>query len=271
MRSRHFGAAANRRLALGDMMGWQFWQAGPVDRQIDGLSPLLASWEKSTHPAQVRLRAYLDELLCKLSPLPEDGPLFLRLEVDVQDPQRLLRHYDLENYLTPLFGSRCLPSARFPFVVARKYVGGGSRIAWGRALPGGSIHEDDWASFTINAGRGATHKLWKERIRSALALTTPTPIPPGPARVRMAWRCASRRNWCSLWKPTGDAMGPVLGVANPERPYHLEDDRIVHLEFHRNVDNALGHDVEVGMWWQAAEQDAAVDPPAQRVVERYPT
>jgi len=233
-------------------MGSQFWQAGPIEREIDGISPLLASWEKSSHPAQVRLRAYLDDLICKLSPLSDAVPLFLQLDVDVQDSQRLLRHYDLENYLTPLFGSRCLPSSRFFFVAAKKYVGGGSRIAWGKAIPTASTDEDGWSSFSINAGGGASHKSWKERIRSALAASDPVIIQPGPARVRLAWRCSARRNWCALWKPTGDSMGPVLGVANPQRPYHLDDDRIVDLEFHRNIDNRLGHDIELGMWWRAA-------------------
>ena len=234
------------------MIEWQLWQAGAIERQLHGISPLLASWERSSHPAQVRLRAYLDKLICQLLPLSEDGPLFLRLDVDVQDAQRLLRHYDLENYLTPLFGSRYLPSARFALVAARKYVGGGSRIAWGKAVPATPIDEESWLSFSINAGRGASHKSWKERIRSALAASEPDIIPPGPARVRLAWRCSSQRNWCTLWKPSGDAMGPVLDVANALRPYHLDDDRIVDLELHRIVENSLGHDVEVGMWWQAA-------------------
>jgi hypothetical protein len=245
-------SAAIKALETGGIMRWQLWQPGPVEQQLDGISPLLASWEKSTHPAQVRLRAYLNDIICKLMPLPKIGPFFLRLEVDVQDPQRLLRHYDLENYLTPLFSSQCLPSYRFALVTATKYVGGGSRIAWGKASPCSSIDGENWSSFSFNAGCGATQKSWKERIRSALALCDPIVVPPGPARIRMAWRCASHRNWCSLWKPTGDAMGPVLGVANPKRPYHLDDDRIVDLEFHRNIDDSLGHDVEVGMWWQAA-------------------
>lgn len=47
-------------------------------------------------------------------------------------------------------------------------------------------------------------------------------------------------------------MGPLLGVSNPQRPYHLDDDRIVDLQLNRIVDNSLGHDVEVGMWWQTA-------------------
>ena len=30
----------------------------------------------------------------------------------------------------------------------------------------------------------------------------------------MAFRCSLRRNWVWLWKPTGDALAPVLGFTN---------------------------------------------------------
>lgn len=240
-------------------MNWQLWQPGPVERQVDDISPLLASWEKSSHPAQVRLRAYLDDLVRQVTPLPDDGPLYLRLEVDVRERERLQRHFDLENYLTPLFGSRCLPAGRFFLVSATKYVGGGSRITLGHALSAEPMIEAGWTSFSVNAGSGATSKSWKERIRLALVAASPPAVPPGPARVRLAWRCAERRNWCSLWKPTGDAMGSVLGVADARRPYHVNDDRIVDLELHRAIDNSLGNDVEVGMWWRAAENVAIHD------------
>ena len=119
---------------LGRRAKWQLWARGTTERQVDGITPLLASWEKSSHPAQIRLRAYLSATVAALLPLPADGPLFLHLDVDVEDPTRLLRHYDLENYLTPLFGSRWLPASRFVLVSARKFVGGGSHIAWGVAL-----------------------------------------------------------------------------------------------------------------------------------------
>jgi hypothetical protein len=231
---------------------WSLWSRGLTVRLVEGITPLLASWEKSTHPAQVRLRAYLGEIASALSPLPLDGPLFLHLDIDVQDPARLLRHYDLENYLTPLFGAKWLPASRFVLVSARKFVGGGSRIAYGVATPCIASEEQGWSHFAINAGRGAMHHDWKERIRSGLAASNPSPIPPGPARIRIAWRCAASRNWCVLWKPTGDAMGPVLGNANPERPYQLNDDRIIDLEFHRLVDESLNHDVVVEMWWRSA-------------------
>ena len=235
-----------------ERMEWRLWQAGEVEVQATDISPLLESWEKSTHHAQVRLQSYLDDLLVRLSPLPDDGPLFLHLDVDVQEPRRLSRGYDLENYLTPLFGARRLPSRRFFLVSARKYVGGGSRIVCGRAIPAAPSAQDDWTGITIDAGRGPSEKAWKERLRAELESSGTAALSPGPARVRLAWRCGAGRSWCNLWKPTGDAMGPVLGVSDPTRPYHLDDDRIVDLELHRNVDDALGHDIVVGMWWRSA-------------------
>src|SRR4051812_29567559 len=82
---------------------WQLWDPGPILKTIAGFEPLLASWESRTHPAQIRLQAYLAELAAELGPLPAAGlPLFLQMEIDVRDPGRLLRHYDLENYLTPV-------------------------------------------------------------------------------------------------------------------------------------------------------------------------
>ena len=49
-------------------------------------------------------------------------------------------------------------------------------------------------------------------------------------------------------------MGPVLGVSDPRKPFNPDDDRITELEFHLNTDNAMKHDVIVGMWWRAAEE-----------------
>ena len=55
-----------------------------------------------------------------------------------------------------------------------------------------------------------------------------------------------------LWKPTGDAMGPVLGEPEAKRPYNLADDRITVLYLHLNPDTSMGNDVDVGMWWRPA-------------------
>lgn len=233
-------------------MKWRLWTQGVVERRMEPVRPLLASWEKSTHPAQIRLRAYLEQVTEALTPLPEGSPLFFHMDIDVENPDRLLRHYDLENYLTPLFGSRWLPSRRFVFVSARKAVGGGSRIICGPAKPLAADDADAWSHFSLNAGSGSAYRSWKENICNALAASHPPPVLRGPASVRLAWRCSASRNWTALWKPTGDAMGPVLGVSDPRHPFNPEDDRIANLELHLNADDSLGHDVVVGIWWRAA-------------------
>ena len=51
----------------------------------------------------------------------------------------------------------------------------------------------------------------------------------------------------------GDAMGPVLGEPDPRKPFNVADDRIVEISFHRDVDSAVGNDVEVGLAWQLAD------------------
>jgi len=231
-------------------MGWELWARGPVERTLDSVWPLLASWEKSTRPAQARLQAYLEEVTRGLSPLPEAPHLYLHMDIDVEEPERLLRHYDLENYLTPLFGRRWLPPERFALVSARKRVGGGSHIECGPAERRARA-VGEWSHFAMNAGSGATERRWKENL-ARLGESSPRPVPPGPAAVRLAWRCSSKRNWTMLWKTTGDAMGPVLGVADPRQPFNPNDDRIVDLELHRVADDSLGHDVVVEMWWRAA-------------------
>ncbi len=234
------------------MHSWQLWTAGEVLKEVKNIEPLVASWEKSTHPAQIRLRAYLEQLMLELKPLPSvQGSLFLHMDIDVRQPARLLRHYDLENYLTPLFGRQWLDASRFSFVSARKQVGAGSRLLLGLARPL-TTQMDGFEHFSYSAGSGTQIKRWKADLRRALASSQPRPLPSGPIEVHLAWRCSPRRNWVTLWKPTGDAMGPVLGEAIPEKPFSPNDDRIVSLGLHLNLDGMAGHSVDVGMWWRPA-------------------
>ena len=233
-------------------MNWQLWRQCRVEREAKGIRPLLASWEKKSHPAQSRLCAYLDEFVAALSPLPEAPCLYLHMDIDVERDQRLLRDYDLENYLTPLFGRSLLHPGRFVLVSARKFVGGGSRVLCGTAERSVQPDERIWDHITLDAGSGTSFPAWKEGVRRSLISSEIVAMPPGPVAVRLAWECSASRNWTQLWKPTGDAMGPVLGERNMANPFNPDDDRIVDLEFHLNVDNSLRHDVVVGMWWRHA-------------------
>lgn len=107
----------------------------------------------------------------------------------------------------------------------------------------------------MNAGSGADGPAWKQQLFDGLVADGATISPSGPMEVRLAWRCSKQRNWTNLWKLTGDAMGPVLGISNPAKPFNPDDDRIVDLQMHLNVDDAVGYDVDVGVWWRRTTAD----------------
>ncbi len=44
------------------MEGLTFWRAGEALITLTDIKPLLASWDAKTHPNQVRLQAYLDDI-----------------------------------------------------------------------------------------------------------------------------------------------------------------------------------------------------------------
>ena len=185
----------------------------------------------------------------RVGPLPAEQPLFLSLTVDVKAREWLLRFHDLENYLFPLFRTECFRPAQFMLVSGTKRVGGGSTLQLGVAQPMDGDGLFGWTHYACSPGSGTQTKSWKERIRRSLISAALTPMRDGPVAVQLAWRGAARRNWTWLWKPTGDAMGPVLGET---RPYNPLDDRIVELHLHWGPDDSLGHSVQVGMWWRIA-------------------
>ncbi len=227
---------------------WPLWKAGEITHRLSGLEPRLESWNAQTDPAQIQLQAYLAQVARDLGPLPEPATgLFLHLDVDVQRPIALLRHYDLENYLTPLV--RHLGPQRFSFVSATKRVGGGSRLVLGVAEPL-RTSPDDWLHFSCESAGAAGTRQWKTDLRETLAVANPVQLLPGPVAVQLAWRCTARRNWVQLWKPTGDAMGPVLGEPDSAHPFNPADDRIVSLQLHRCVDDTAGNRIGIGMWWR---------------------
>lgn len=202
-----------------------FWVHGE-ELYSSEVEPVLASWMKRTHPDHIRLEAYRRKVIPCLSPLPAGSrQLFLHMEVGVSDGRKLLVHHDLENYLTPLFAARWLDSSRFALVTATKRIGGTSRIAVGYA--GDPVIEDmgGWYSFTTMLDGGFGKKSRKIGLRDELAAST-QPLSTGPVEVRLAWRCSSKRNWVSLWKPTGDTMGPFLGTSR-NTGFNPQDDRIV--------------------------------------------
>ena len=237
------------------MISWQLWKPGAILKTLPNIEPRVASWNKKTDPEQVRVQTYLDKLESALTSLPRvGGDLFLHMDIDVEKPARLLHHCDLENYLTPVVYR--LGAQHFKFVSAEKRVGGGSQLVIGRADP--LIDTDglqEWEHVSIRAGSGTGTTAWKARLRETLARSCSKPLPPGiPVEVHLAWRCSPGRNWVNLWKPTGDTMGPVLGEPFANKPFYPNDDRIVRLGLHLNLDQQIGHAVDVGMWWRQRGQ-----------------
>jgi len=158
---------------------WQLWSHGDIFKMVPDIEPLLASWNSKTDPAQIRLQRYLDDLQSAVGMLPSDQRLFLHMQIDVKKSERLLRHYDLENYLTPVVSR--FGAGHFAFVSATKRVGKGSRLTIGHAVSLGQYSAlKGWSNFACHAGSGATKKEWKEGIRSALLNMNPQTVPSGP-------------------------------------------------------------------------------------------
>lgn len=84
---------------------------------------------------------------------------------------------------------------------------------------------------------------YKAQIRTAVAAAAE--LPPGPVRLELAFVVGPGRNWLNLWKPTIDALDPLLGRTRPDRDWHPLDGRITELGMHLRVNPAAGHDATV--------------------------
>ena len=222
------------------------WRPGNIINRVS-CEPRLASWNKKSHPDQIRLAAYLDEVTAGLGRLP-DALLYLEVIVRVRKAEHLLRHHDLENYLQPLIDR--LGQQRFCYATARKQLNQPSEVRIGHAELLADPLPATWEHFECRTPSGVQYK---ETLRNRLAACASL-MPEGPLSVHLAWRCSETRNWSWLWKPTADSMGPVLGEPNPN-PFHPSDDRITELHLHLTRDANIGHAVDVGMWWKAGDRD----------------
>jgi hypothetical protein len=86
---------------------------------------------------------------------------------------------------------------------------------------------------------------YKREVRDQLAHLSA--IPPGPVRLEIAWVISPRRNWINLWKPTIDALTPLLGATTPDREWHPLDGRIVELGLHLHERAQAGQAIAVAV------------------------
>ncbi len=84
------------------MQQFQLWAIDSVYKKMQLATPKLASWNADADPEQIAVQRYLDDIEHGLDPLPQTPGLFLHMEIDVKEPEHLLHHHDLDNYLYPV-------------------------------------------------------------------------------------------------------------------------------------------------------------------------
>ena len=205
------------------------------------LDPQLECWNKAEDPAQIRLQHYLDDTESLLGFRPIDGPSALRLDVGLPGNRSLLDMGDLDNYLHPLarrladpmLGNSDLVSA---WCTKQHRIESFVRIEPARAATRPS-------AGVLTAVTGPPAKEYKNQVRRAVADVGE--LPAGPVRLELAFVVGPGRNWLNLWKPTIDALDPLLGRTRPDRDWHPLDGRITELGMHLVVNPGARDDVTV--------------------------
>jgi hypothetical protein len=226
--------------------------------------PLLASWDRHDHPSQVRLRAYLERLIELVAPAIAriEGPTALQLDVGLGPNIDLLHQRDLDNYLQPL--ADALPSSVCSYW-ATKSTATTSTVTVGLAVSAGAHDLDGWSSARATTAASLSGSAGKHAINVAIEATASI-TPDGPLELQVVFAIGEDRNWRPLWKPAIDALDPILGRTQPDRPFHPRDDRIVRLGLHRRIQTDRGAATSLDVYWRPA---AGVDvgkpsPPMRR-------
>lgn len=200
--------------------------------------PRLASWNKATDPDQVRLSEYLEDTADLLAPaMVTSGPRALLLDVGLASSRDLIDMADLDNYAFPL--ATHLHTHELVSVWCTKRHADTSRVVIGPAqeIPGPTN------TYMARTTASAQTTAYKEQVRAAVAGVTE--IPAGAVQLQLAFVVGTQRNWLNLWKPTIDALDPLLGRTRADRDWHPRDGRITDLGLHVDVEPSLGHDVLV--------------------------
>ncbi|AGB21660.1 hypothetical protein Mycsm_01241 [Mycobacterium sp. JS623] len=227
------------------------WYARPeCESQQLRFAPRLASWNKADDPDQVRLRAYLDETETLIADLRVDGPWALRLDVGLPTGRDLLNMADLDNYAYPL-----AYRLRDPGLVSVWCTKQHSEKSFVRIEAAREVSSQSGDAIFVGAP-SAKNPEYKHQIYAAVA--DAAELPAGPVRLELAFVVGPQRNWLELWKPTIDALEPLLGRDPSEnRPWHPRDGRITELGMHKTIDPAFGHNIVVGIAAAPARSCAA--------------
>lgn len=207
-------------------------------------APRLESWDAAGSPSQSALTAYLRELEQLAAPLvaSTDGDLAFALDVALPPGADLLDQRDLDNYFLPAVRHLTKTWGRpFVSVSGTKQHGSTSFFGIGPAQTAGSADPGD----THRARTTASSETAAFKQQIADALRAARPVPSGPVTLDIVFGVGPARSWINLWKPTIDALGALLGVSSPARPWHPRDGRVIRLSLHCLLDAALGNDVDL--------------------------
>lgn len=221
------------------------------------VAPTVASWDRADHPSQRALSAFLDSLDPLVRPALQQlaSPVALALDIGLPKGTQLTSGgRDLDNYLFPII-ARFGPG-RFAAAFARKHHGL-STIAIGPAQLADDEPPGLWSQGSALLTSSSVTAVWKQQLAAGLAASASVwVLPPGPVAVHLAFRVGPHRNWANLWKPAVDALGGVLGVDNPAKPFDPRDDRITDLGLQHSIDPSIGHAVQVDVWWRPADKES---------------
>ena len=226
------------------MAGMAMVYRRPAGAMRQSVKPQLASWERASHPGQVKLGRFLAHVDAIAGPVlaTVSGQVAAELIVGFSDGASLIDGgHDLGNYLLPV--AQRLGPGRLAAIFGRK-IHGPSSLAVGPARPDTA---QATPQFSIRMAGSYERGAWKQELHDRLAAQA-APIDPGPAGLNIALTTGPGRNWASLWKPLIDAFGPVLGE-DPTMAFHPHDDRIVSLGLHHTIDTGIAHDVIIDAWW----------------------
>ncbi|MDD9206676.1 hypothetical protein PU560_09390 [Georgenia sp. 10Sc9-8] len=183
------------------------------------------------------MRDYLEDTAELLAPFLVSGPCALRLDVGLPTGHDLIDMADLDDYALPV--ATRLRSQELVSVWCTKRHANTSRVVVARAQEVAAPE----TTFTVRTTASLQTKAYKQQVRAAVA--DATEMPAGAVRLQVAFVVGAQRNWLNLWKPTMDALDPLLGRTHPDREWHPKDGRITDHGLHVNVDPSLGHDVLV--------------------------
>lgn len=205
--------------------------------------PQLECWNKTNDPAQVRLQEYLADTEALLASSRVDGPWALRLDVGLPAERGLLDTGDLDNYLHPLARRLADYRLREKGLVSAwctKQHGAQSLVRIEPARPASAPETDLLVAHTTPPAAN-----YKRQVRSAVVQSAE--LPGEAVRLELSFIVGPSRNWLNLWKPTIDALDPLLGRTRPDRDWHPLDGRITELGLHLRVDPAARYDVTIAI------------------------